>query len=40
MKVAVLAAMLLVSGVSGAFAAPYQCTGNYKTAGAACDVSK
>lgn len=39
MKIAVLATMLLVSGVSGAFAAP-ACTGNFKTAGAACDVTK
>ncbi len=35
MKIAVLAAMLLVSGVSGAFADPYHCTGDYKTSGAA-----
>ncbi|MFA5956738.1 hypothetical protein [Hyphomicrobium sp.] len=40
MKIAVLATMLLVSGVSGAFAAPYHCTGDYKTSGAACDVTK
>lgn len=39
MKIAVLATMVLVSGVSGAFAAP-ACTGNFKTAGAACDVAK
>lgn len=35
MKTVVLATMLLVSGVSGAFAAP-RCDGNFKTSGAAC----
>jgi hypothetical protein len=38
MKMAILATMLLVSGASGAFAAPYSCTGDYKTSGAACQV--
>lgn len=38
MKMAILATMLLVTGVSAASAAPYSCTGDYKTSGAACQV--
>lgn len=34
MKVAILAVVLLVSGVSGAFASPH-CNGDFKTSGTA-----